>query len=491
MNAPFRRIRRRHSLAFRWIVSALAWGPWRADHADAQDQNVAGNLSVAGTANVEGDSLLLGTPAGLPGQPGVTLHYGDGSPSSAPDQIAFTAVRPQASWMWLYTASGGGVQPQMWLDDTNTLTIYDRAATPGGAIQLSPSATSLFSQSLLVNGTDSRMPNQTLADPSSLLTAALADGRYLSLAAAAGYLTQGAADDRYLPNNATSGIAVGTMSSYWQLLPTLALPGGTATGPGSIAGVKATASAYYAVALGSRSSASAYWAMALDSGATATGEQSIAVGFNSLASNLSAAALGTRTVASGFCSTATGYSAVASGTCAVASGTGSTASGGYAVAIGYDSKAIGPFSMATGYESRAGVTFAIASAPFAVASGDRSTASGYASVASGDTAVASGFQSAASGRFSEAAGANTIAAGSGQFVVGQYNSPQGDPTFWFGGDDLVQVGNGTDATHRSNAFTIKKNGDTTVAGTLTTAKLVASHVDPQGDLSMGSFTTGQ
>jgi hypothetical protein len=501
------------------MVSVFVWAAWRIDIGHAQDQTVAGSLTVIGTADVEGDSLLLGAPAGLSGQPGLALHYGDGGGSGTPDQIEFTAVRPQTSWLWLYTVSGGAVQPQMWLDNTNVLTLYDRAATPNGAIQLNPSGTSLFAQSVRIGGADSRMPNQTLADPSSILTAALADGRYLSLAAAAAaYLTETASDARYLQRG-PAGITTGSGYSVTNPeVPNLALPGGTVFGAGSIAGIQATASGYYAAALGTNSQATANFSTAVGYRAKATEEISLALGFNAASSGPEATAVGEYVTARGSGSTALGYGATAWGDGSIAIGTDaeadggnsiasanfSTASANWSIASGYRATASGEYSSASGGKSTASGYRSIASGfgavahgldsvaagTFSSATGDYSTAIGYGAASSGDGAVASGYLSNASGAASVAAGPYTVATGSSQFVVGQYNAPQGGDS-WVGTDDLFQVGNGIDANHRSNAFTVKKNGDAAVPGRLTVGEFVATHIDPQGDLSMGSFTTGQ
>jgi hypothetical protein len=142
--------------------------------------------------------------------------------------------------------------------------------------------------------------------------------------------------------------------------------------------------------------------------------------------------------------------------------------------------------------------------------------------------------------YSTAAGNFSTAQGVGQFVVGQFNIPQGNPTVWSGTDDLFTVGNGSGygnwsqnpttygplfqaiATNPSNAFVVKKNGDTIVSGglivsgttgypttiansglivtgsavtsgTITTIVATPSNlilIPQQGDLSMGTFVAG-
>jgi hypothetical protein len=78
---------------------------------------------------------------------------------------------------------------------------------------------------------------------------------------------------------------------------------------------------------------------------------------------------------------------------------------------------------------------------------------------SGANSLILGAQGAqAAGNNSTALGAATIAQSLNQFVIGRYNVSQGSPTTWVSTDDLFIVGNGTDNTHRSNAFVVKKDG---------------------------------
>jgi hypothetical protein len=84
----------------------------------------------------------------------------------------------------------------------------------------------------------------------------------------------------------------------------------------------------------------------------------------------------------------------------------------------------------------------------------------FPTLAIGTGAVAYGLNSAAFGL-------DSVAQGYNQTVIGQYNTPLGtstansNPT-----DPLFIVGNGSDGGHRSNAFTIARNGDATVFGRL-------------------------
>ena len=106
------------------------------------------------------------------------------------------------------------------------------------------------------------------------------------------------------------------------------------------------------------------------------------------------------------------------------------------------------------------------------ATGNNTTASGLGSVASGQGTVASGEYSTASGQGSEAKGNHSSASGQGtiaeatyEVAVGSYNTDDavaGDAT-----DKAFSIGNGTGTGSRSNAFVVRKNGNTEITGVLT------------------------
>jgi hypothetical protein len=73
--------------------------------------------------------------------------------------------------------------------------------------------------------------------------------------------------------------------------------------------------------------------------------------------------------------------------------------------------------------------------------------------------LAGGTGVTASGLNAAAFGLGTSAAGNNQFVIGQYNAPVAD--------SLFVVGNGTNAGALTNAFVVKRNGDTEIRGKLT------------------------
>lgn len=146
------------------------------------------------------------------------------------------------------------------------------------------------------------------------------------------------------------------------------------------------------------------------------GNASIAMGHSTTASGEASTALGKSTTASGLVSTALGQSTTASGAWSTALGTATTASGEHSIAMGYSTVASGPVSTALGMLTSA--------------SGDSSTAMGqytstnYASVS-----------------------------------LGRYNVGGGDNSSWRSEDPLFEIGIGSDAKNKANAFTIMKNGN--------------------------------
>jgi hypothetical protein len=163
-------------------------------------------------------------------------------------------------------------------------------------------------------------------------------------------------------------------------------------------------------------------------------------------------ALGNDISVSGSYSVALGYESVVSGTESVAIGNYNEAKGGASTAIGFLASANGMGSVAIGSD-------VAALGAYSVALGN-STASGSGSVSVGISNDADGYSSTALGYHNKAQGLY-------QTVVGVFNQPQGSPNNWVATDDLFVVGNGTSNNQRSNAFTVKKNGDAMVKGNAT------------------------
>lgn len=168
------------------------------------------------------------------------------------------------------------------------------------------------------------------------------------------------------------------------------------------------------------------------------GSQSMAIGINTTASGGNSTAMGGGTTASGVASTAMGAETLASGNSSTAMGFQTVASGQVATAMGVGATASNAYATATGYQT---------------------TASGIAS-------TAMGYQTTAFGTYSTALGQLTRANPFASLVIGRSNVIMGSSTSWVPTDPLFVAGNG-DATTASNALTLLKNGNLTIAGTLT------------------------
>lgn len=170
---------------------------------------------------------------------------------------------------------------------------------------------------------------------------------------------------------------------------------------------------------------------------------------------------------------------VPQGTSVTIGGTTYTVSDGAEIFNDYtNNKAIGHMSHAEGASTKAIEAFSHAEGHDTIASGQQSHAEGYGSTASGVQSHAEGCNSTASGGISHAEGLQTTASGTqshaegcqttasaaqshaegmgtlayydNQHVEGKYNIP--DNTF------AHIIGNGTDQSHRSNAFAVDWNG---------------------------------
>lgn len=98
----------------------------------AADQTITGNLSVTGTADIDGNSLFFGTQGT---SPGLSLTYAD----AANDTLTFFLNRNPASWLWAHSGSIAAMR----LTSNHELVLYNpdgqtpavtlaSAAVPGG-----------------------------------------------------------------------------------------------------------------------------------------------------------------------------------------------------------------------------------------------------------------------------------------------------------------------------------------------------------------------
>ena len=195
---------------------------------------------------------------------------------------------------------------------------------------------------------------------------------------------------------------------------------------------------------------------------TNIGIYSTAMGVNTIASGDYSTAMGNHSTASGASSTAMGYKTKASGNFSFAIGVESNATNQCSIAMGQKTNASGTDAIAVGYVSEASSSFCVAMGDHAKASGNTSLALGHYTNATGSDATAMGSWTTASGVVSTAMGAVTTAKSYAETVIGSYNTDYtpASTTSWDTSDRLFVIGNGPDATHKSDALIVYKNGNT-------------------------------
>lgn len=151
------------------------------------------------------------------------------------------------------------------------------------------------------------------------------------------------------------------------------------------------------------------------------------------------------------------------------------ATGNYSTALGAESTASGYISTAMGYSTTASGNYSIAMGSSSTASGYNSTALGISSTASGYISTAMGNGTTASGDISTTMGNFTNAASYLSTAIGTNNVGGGTPDIWVATDPLFEIGNGT-YLDKSNALTVLKNGNTTMAGSLNVNQGISSGV---------------
>jgi len=217
----------------------------------------------------------------------------------------------------------------------------------------------------------------------------------------------------------------------------------------------------------------------------------------------------TITVAVGTGNVTSGLNSFASGNNSTASGDNSTATGDTVTASAASAHAEGSSTQATNTNSHAEGTGTIASGNISHAEGESTNASGYASHSEGSTNTASGDYShvegqnntagstyshaegtgtLTSGLAAHAANVGTTAQGYGQTAIGSYNVVQGTSGSLVNTDNAFIIGNGTDNTHRSNAFAVTYQGNATLAGTISATNISGSSSGTNsGDVTLAAF----
>jgi len=247
----------------------------------------------------------------------------------------------------------------------------------------------------------------------------------------------------------------------------IVLGAGTASGEGSVAIGSGNATGAGSTLIGRAGNASGDNSTAMGFSTTASGGVATAMGFFTRAAGNFSTAMGHFTTASGTDATAMGANVTASGNNSTAMGSGTTASGQSSTAMGEGATASGLASTAMGSATSASGTASTATGVGTTASGFRSTAMGDFTTASGLSSTAMGGGAIASANYSTAMGNGTTAQAFASLAIGQFNVVAGDQTNWNSSDPLFVAGNGSSSGVRSNALTLLKNGDLTIAGSLT------------------------
>jgi hypothetical protein len=203
-------------------------------------------------------------------------------------------------------------------------------------------------------------------------------------------------------------------------------------------------------------------------GSDATGDYSIAFGNLNLAKGLYSMASGFTSHALATYSRAHGYQVTVTGQGAVGFGQWTKVNGNNAFAFGWNCSTNGPGSFAGGYHASANSSFTFVHGESLEATAPFSKVFGQSSKALGEFSFASGRKSKAVGHYSTSIGFETIARPVMSLVIGRYNdTTAASIDAWIDTDPLFIAGNGAGNHNRSNALTLYKNGNLTIAGTLT------------------------
>src|SRR5690606_29444699 len=136
--------------------------------------------------------------------------------------------------------------------------------------------------------------------------------------------------------------------------------------------------------------------------------------------------------------------------------------------MGRNSKAINSYNFAGGLFAQATGFYSFAYGDSPRATGTYTYAFGWQPFASGTGSMAHGWQNRATGDWAVSWGRQTVSKPYLSFVIGQFNdTTSASSTSWVNTDPLFIAGNGTSNNNRSNALTLYKNGNMTIAGTLT------------------------
>lgn len=164
-----------------------------------------------------------------------------------------------------------------------------------------------------------------------------------------------------------------------------------------------------------------------------------------------------------------------------ASGLNTRAQGFGATAMGRDTEATNSYAFATGFFTNADGQYSTAMGFNTDALALGSTALGYSTDAGANYSFAAGYFAEAQALYSVAIGNAVRAQSYSSMAIGRYNVGGGNATSWVSTDPIFEIGNGTGSSTRSNAMTVRKNGN---VGIGTTVPLATLHVN--GDIRVGT-----
>ncbi|MFM2307548.1 MAG: hypothetical protein RLZZ367_2217, partial [Bacteroidota bacterium] len=240
----------------------------------------------------------------------------------------------------------------------------------------------------------------------------------------------------------------------------------------------------------------------------AFGENNRASGSHTFVSGYGNTVTGARSMVSGFASSANGVNSFAGGYLShaqlnhsIAFGWGDSTFADAATAFGINNKVTGFAGFAANADNVVagadGAAFGLqntlnGAANFAAGSlnttnGNRSAAFGYTNNATADQSFVTGTGNNATGNNTFAGGANNYAPSYSETALGMYGTSYtaASSTAYNGADRVFNVGNGTSASSRSDAFTILKNGNVGVGTTNPTQAKVVINGSQNNTLSYG------
>jgi hypothetical protein len=216
--------------------------------------------------------------------------------------------------------------------------------------------------------------------------------------------------------------------------------------------------------------------------------ESFAMGYQNTVSNGSAASFGVQNNVSSYEGFAQGNTNTVSGQAAAAFGNANTASGANSFVTGNGNTGSGTDILVSGHGNTASGGFSVVlnNTNTTTTAATTSIAGGFQSYVSANLGMAIGWADTASGQAASAFGNGNAAPSYAEHVIGTFATdytPLNANSF-NAADRLFNVGNGTNNTTRSDAFTILKNGNVGVGNNAPTAKLQVNGTTSTTNLQM-------